>query len=84
MSESASGQGTLARLVLFMICLSLAASAGAGIHYYAIDLPAQNALIAAPPPNVDGYACGICVRYCISGGTPGDVCVNSICQGSCK
>jgi len=31
----------LARLVLFIICLAIFGSAGAGVHYYTVDLPAQ-------------------------------------------
>ncbi|MFA5268088.1 MAG: hypothetical protein WC379_08945 [Methanoregula sp.] len=36
----------LARLVLFMVCLSIAGSFAAGIHYYIVDLPAQASLQA--------------------------------------
>lgn len=42
----------LARLVLFMICLSIIGSAIAGIHYYAVDLPQQQSV--QPPANY-GY-----------------------------
>jgi hypothetical protein len=79
---SAQAQSPLAHLVLFLVCLSIAGTAIAGAHYYAVDLPKQNAVVA--PQNTDGYSCGICVRYCVMGGTPGDRCVNEICQGSCK
>lgn len=36
----------LVRLVLFMVCLSIAGSIVAGAHYYAVDLPQQQALQA--------------------------------------
>lgn len=32
----------LARLVLFMICLAVAGSAVAGVHYFAVELPQKN------------------------------------------
>lgn len=37
----------LARLVLFMVCLSIIGSAIAGTHYYAVDLP-QHQNVQAP------------------------------------
>jgi len=43
-----SPRSPLARLVLFMVCLSIAGSFIAGIHYVAVDKPAQYA--AAHPP----------------------------------
>lgn len=43
----------LARLVLFMICLAVAASCIAGVHYAAVDHPAQNVVQA--PENSYGY-----------------------------
>lgn len=36
-----SGRSPLARLLLFMICLAVAGSFFAGVHYLAIDRPAQ-------------------------------------------
>lgn len=42
-------QSPLARLVLFVVCLAIAGSIVAGVHYYAVDLPAQN--IIHPPAN---------------------------------
>jgi len=56
MSEKPS---PLARLVLVMICLSIAGSIVAGAHYYVVDLPQQKALQA--PTNT---ACGDCTRTC--------------------
>ena len=46
MSSSQPVQSPLARLVLFMICLSVAGSIIAGVHYFAVDLPQQNAAAA--------------------------------------
>jgi len=48
MQESKS---PLARLVLFAICLAVAGSIVAGVHYFAVDLPGQQALHA--PMNGD-------------------------------
>jgi len=39
----------LARLVLFMVCLSVAGAFVAGVHYLAIDLPQQKS--GTPPSN---------------------------------
>ena len=41
MVSSSSMQSPLARLVLFMVCLSIAGTVMAGAHYLAVDLPAQ-------------------------------------------
>jgi len=44
----------LARLVLFMVCLSIAGAFIAGVHYAAIDLPQQQSVTAPTndyPPN---------------------------------
>jgi hypothetical protein len=46
MPASQPSHQPLARLVLFMICLAIAGSAVAAVHYYAVDLPAQAALPA--------------------------------------
>lgn len=46
-----SGKSPLARLVLFMVCLSVAASIVAGAQYFAVDLPGQQVLHA--PANGD-------------------------------
>lgn len=41
-----STRSPLARLVVFMVCLSIAGSIVAGVHYYAVDLPQQQSLQA--------------------------------------
>ena len=38
------GKTPLTRLVLFMVCLSFAGAFVAGLQYYAVDLPQQNAV----------------------------------------
>lgn len=38
----------LARLVLFMVCLSIVGTVVAGAHYVAVDRPAQEAAFHAP------------------------------------
>ena len=43
---SESSHSALVRLVLFMVCLSVAGTCIAGVHYYAIDLPQQQNLQA--------------------------------------
>jgi hypothetical protein len=48
-----SGKSPLARLVLFIICLSIAGSLLAGSHYILIDRPAQE-YAAHPPANYSG------------------------------
>lgn len=65
MSESPSQQSPLARFVLFMVCLAIAGSFLAGAHYYAVDLPAQNA--GLPPDNgLKPFSkCPICVSDCV-------------------
>lgn len=50
-----SERSPLARLVLFIVCLSIAGTVIAGMHYYAIDLPQQKALTA--PANADRTDC---------------------------
>lgn len=44
-----SAQSPLSRLVLFMVCLSIAGSIAAGVYWYASDLPQQDTL--QPPSN---------------------------------
>ncbi|PKL70477.1 MAG: hypothetical protein CVV30_03735 [Methanomicrobiales archaeon HGW-Methanomicrobiales-1] len=53
-----SPHSPLARLVLFMICLSVAGTCIAGVHYYAVDLPQQQNLQA--PANT----LMTCSQYC--------------------
>ncbi len=50
---SGSKRSPLARLVLFMICLSIAGAFVAGVHYFAIDLPQQQKVQA--PHNGSWY-----------------------------
>jgi hypothetical protein len=51
----------LARLVLFMVCLSIAGTVVAGAHYFAVDLPQQKAL---PAPANDLSPCEKSCAYC--------------------
>jgi hypothetical protein len=77
MSEGTSPQtekSPLGRLVLFMVCLAIAGSFVAGIHYYAVDLPQQQdvkvpANYTCPPGRLDS-----CARY-------GDKCYECIATG---
>jgi len=58
----------LARLVLFLVCLSITGSIVAGAHYYAIDLPEQKALSEYPPANANtdtGEKCNTCRARCL-------------------
>ena len=55
MSNEPTERSPLGRLVLFMICLSLAASCLAGFHYYVVDYPEQYA--ATHPPANYGQSC---------------------------
>ncbi|MCK9631876.1 MAG: hypothetical protein M0R30_09550 [Methanoregula sp.] len=55
-----SAQPPLARFVLFMIALSVAGSIVAGVHYAAVDLPAQERMKTA----MTGYT--RCTGGCIS------------------
>ena len=57
----------LARLVLFMVCLSVAGSIMAGAHYYAVDLPEQNAKLLTPPSNEyeNYWRCEACKYGCL-------------------
>ncbi|MHB8164089.1 MAG: hypothetical protein ACYDDV_07030 [Methanoregula sp.] len=52
MNQKSSERSPLARLVLFMICLSVAGSCFAGLHYAVVDRPAQ--LLALHPPANSG------------------------------
>jgi hypothetical protein len=53
--------------MLFLICLSVAASIVAGMHYYAIDLPEQEAQALRVPQNTQELlaACNICKAGCV-------------------
>jgi len=57
----------LARLVLFMVCLSIAGAFVAGAHYYVIDAPQHKALSGYPPGNANtdiAEKCATCTSYC--------------------
>lgn len=54
----------LARLVLFMVCLSIAGAFIAGVHYAAVDLPQQNSL-TAPTNAKDITMLLACLSGCI-------------------
>jgi len=50
-----------------MVCLSIAGSLVAGVHWFAIDLPAQKAQTLHPPGNGNTElqaACNICMQNC--------------------
>ena len=66
MADPQSRRTPLARLMLFLICLSVAASVVAGMHYYAIDLPEQEAQALLVPQNTQELwaACNICKAGC--------------------
>ncbi|MFA4861310.1 hypothetical protein [Methanoregula sp.] len=67
MSGTPAEKSPLARLVLFMVCLSIAGSLVAGVHWFAIDLPAQQARALHPPGNGNTElfaACNICMQNC--------------------
>ena len=49
---SQSTQLPLARLIVFIVMLSVAGSILAGLHYYAVDLPQQQ--VQRPPANGNG------------------------------
>ncbi len=55
---SQSAKSPLARLVLFMVCLSVAGAFIAGVHYFAVDLPQQQNVQA--PANGCTYTYGEC------------------------
>jgi hypothetical protein len=66
----------LARLVLFMVCLSAAGACVAGVHYFSVNLPQQQA-VQAPSNAGDDHCCqsgtcqGLAVQ-CQSGCTGSD------------
>ena len=55
---SESSHSPLASLVLCMVCLSVAGTCIAGVHYYAIDLPEQKNL------QIPTNALMTCSAYC--------------------
>lgn len=78
---SGSPYSPLARLVLFMICLSVAGAFVAGVHYFAADLPQQKAL--KTPTNNAYIDCimGCSNRYM---GDPDYQNLAFICQKGCS
>jgi hypothetical protein len=65
-SMSEPAPSPLARLVMFMICLAIAGSILAGAHYYAIDLPAQQAALHAPAnARISDSAYNTCMLNCL-------------------
>lgn len=67
MTGSRTESTPLARLVLFMICLSIAGAFVGGAHYYAVDLPQQKAVAGHPPANANSdiaEKCNTCRSYC--------------------
>ena len=58
-----SGKSPLGRLVLFIICLSVAGAFVAGVHWYAIDLPLQESL-QAPSNSIGGSDVSACIAQC--------------------
>ena len=61
---SASERSPLYCLVLFMTCLAIAGSVLAGAHYYAVDLPQQNALQAPENAQSSTSNCQLCKNNC--------------------
>lgn len=68
MTSSQSTRSPLARLVLFVVCLSIAGTIIAGAHYYAVDLPRQSAVTAPENglPPVQNCGCSERHLFCIS------------------
>lgn len=64
MPETKVSRSPLARLVLFICCLAIAASIFAAAHYLVIDLPAQKD--AKVPDNAvsSKMGCEICTNNC--------------------
>jgi hypothetical protein len=63
MTASASSPSSpLARLVLVIVCLAVAGSFVAGLHYLAVDLPTQKNVVA--PTNSDNFQCELARTDC--------------------
>jgi len=84
MTSSQSTGTPLGRLVLFMVCLSIAGSLVAGVHYFAVDLPAQKA-ITAPTNDYCEMSCEWVYDDCIADGLPDWACTNyrGLCRKDC-
>lgn len=59
-----SAKSPLTRLVLFMICLAIAGSFVAGVHYFAVDLPQQKVPEAPANGMITTGECRIHLVYC--------------------
>lgn len=65
MSEPNASRSPLARLILFICCLAVAAGILAAAHYLVIDLPAQENLPPAPEnAGCSTSACELCRINC--------------------
>jgi hypothetical protein len=64
MSEPLPALSSLTRLVIFMVCLSMAGSVLAGVHYFAIDLPDQQKSALQSPENAVFTKCKNCQLAC--------------------
>ena len=75
MTKTQSKRSPLARLVLFIVCLAIAGSVVAGMHYEIIDRPAQETALYAPANSESctiiytGYCTKIRATVCRVGGT---------------
>ena len=80
---SASEKSPLARLVLFMVCLVIAGSIISGVHYYAVNLPEQDARADLSPQNGPELrsACKICTAGCL--GKPDEWNCLQTCELAC-
>lgn len=68
-ADTQTEQNRIARLVQFLICLGIAGGLCAGILYYNVGLPMQQAL--QPPTNVDCKALYThCGEACLQAGAP--------------
>jgi len=89
MSASQPPHSPLARLVLFMVCLSIAGTVLAGAHYVAVDRPAQEAAFY-PPGNSEscsiiysGYCSKIRATICHAAGTDLDWIMSCMKENGC-
>jgi hypothetical protein len=76
-------QSPFVRLVLFMICIAIAGSVVAGAHYYAVDLPVQNAIQAPDNIDVQTWKCSDCANVCRWAGTLSQKCYD-LCIHDCS
>jgi len=81
---SAYSKSPLAMLVIVCAGLALARIIIGGIHYYTIDLPAQQAL-SAPANSGSGAGYGMCVYQCLEDNYGSDWTADesTYCQNSC-